>query len=351
MDIYKVPEDRRYWVVRADSGRYFEHFIEHGVIALSHLNFFEPNQNRENLSLIDKDKLKDIFKRYKEASPSEEEKHRVLSHRRQIESFIYEMNVGDWVMTIGHNIVQFGRIVGKPFMKNEPLSIERSGKKRRVISMDMRLRRKVVWGPSIERYRLPFSVLSSLKANQTLFCLDSKWEAIYNTLYPAFIRNETLYLSARINTHEKIKNHYVSSLFRLLDETEVIGKSFAEGNIDFDFEEVFADYVENNKLSITTKAQFHSPGEILNSIPLLGDLLGSLGTNWATYIFFAYGMLFGNKKIGWDGIVDLETRQKFWNMILDRMKKNRAEEVVRELQIELPQSDTKALEDVSKDQT
>lgn len=38
MQIYEVPENRRYWVVRADSGRFYDHFVNHGIIALAHLN-------------------------------------------------------------------------------------------------------------------------------------------------------------------------------------------------------------------------------------------------------------------------------------------------------------------------
>jgi hypothetical protein len=36
MKIYKIPEEKRYWVVRAESGRYFDHFIKYGVVALGH---------------------------------------------------------------------------------------------------------------------------------------------------------------------------------------------------------------------------------------------------------------------------------------------------------------------------
>ncbi|QSV13417.1 hypothetical protein [Photobacterium ganghwense] len=41
MNIFEVPKQRRYWLVRADSGRYYDHFTNTGIIALSHLNKLE----------------------------------------------------------------------------------------------------------------------------------------------------------------------------------------------------------------------------------------------------------------------------------------------------------------------
>ena len=41
MEIYQVPDEKRYWVVRAESGRYYDHFTKYGVVALGHLNCIE----------------------------------------------------------------------------------------------------------------------------------------------------------------------------------------------------------------------------------------------------------------------------------------------------------------------
>ena len=37
MKIYEVPSDRRYWVVRAEGGLYYDHFTKNGLMALGHL--------------------------------------------------------------------------------------------------------------------------------------------------------------------------------------------------------------------------------------------------------------------------------------------------------------------------
>lgn len=187
----------------------------------------------------------------------------------------------------------------------------------------------------------------SLKANQTVFNVDAKWDAIYHTLYPAFRRENKLFLSAKITTEQAIKNHNISIIFKILDEVEIIGKEIARGANSGNFEQIISTYIETDALTITTKAQFHSPGDIWNAIT---GVAGNLDLDhWATYTMTAYSMIFGNQKIGFDGLIDIETRKKLWDLVIDRIKKNKAEKVVEALQIKLPQIDTSKLEDSTKD--
>ena len=128
------------------------------------------------------------------------------------------------------------------------------------------LRRKVSWGPTVSRKSLPFGLARSLRANQAFFNIDSHWEAIHHTLYPAFIKGDNLYLSAQINTEKRVSNHSVATFLTFLDEIEVISKE-ADGKLKSEkFDEVFHEYANNDKLTTTTKAEFHSPGEIWNAI-------------------------------------------------------------------------------------
>lgn len=347
MNIYRVPDERRYWAVRAESGQYFDHFTSYGIIALAHLNLLELEDSTEESPPFDWSTLRGNFLRHKDVSNNS--KNKTSSHLAQVQSFLYDMNVGDWVVTVGHGAVRFGRIVGKAFIKKDIVTFVYDIQTGRKVDMNMHLRRHVEWGPSIARKDLPFGLLLSLKANQTLFSLDTKWDAIYHTLYPAFLRDDTLYLSAKIKTKNNIKNHSVSAIFKLLDEIEVIGKEFSEKGVIDNFDEVFSGYIDQDELSITTKAQFHSPGEIWNAITAAAGHVNI--NNWATYTVTAYGMLFGNNKMGFDGLIDLDTRRKIWDLVIERIKKNRAEKVVDSLQLELPKLDTSKLENNSKDKT
>tara|TARA_B100001250_G_C19753200_1_gene768816 strand:- start:329 stop:1378 length:1050 start_codon:yes stop_codon:yes gene_type:complete len=346
MKIYDVPGQRRYWVVRAEAGRYFDHFIHYGLVALGHLNRLNIQDCVNADAILGWEDLKERY----EASQGalDNSKQQTSSHLAQVRSFLYEMSVGDWVVTVGRGGVRFGRIVGRPAIKKEKLVVLLGPDGSRSESMEMHLQRAVVWGPGLSRGNLPYGLQLSLKANQTVFSLDAKWDAIYHSLYPAFTRDGKLFLSAKIRKKEDIRNHDISTIFRLLDEVEIIGKEMALRGHLGDFENSYAEYIDQNKLTNTTKAQFHSPGDIWNAISgTVGNLAPS---EWIPYTVLAYAMLFGNQKLGFDGLVDLQTRQKIWDLILQRLKANRADNVVDSVQLELPKIDTSALEDHSKDQ-
>lgn len=346
MEIYQVPEDRNYWVVRAESGRYYDHFTKYGVVALSHLNCIEPENTPDGQKFCpDEGELSDLFKKYHDSK--EHKKQSTSVQLTQIKSFIYDMSVGDWVVTVGNGFVRFGRIVSNAYIANEPLTVVYDLETGRKVQMDFKLRRSVIWGPSISRKELPYGLFQSLKSNLTVFSLNRHWQAVYHSLYPAFMRDGQLYLSSKIRSDKEIKNYSVSAILNLLNEVEVIGKELAKGKELNGFEGLYGEYIDNDELTITTKAQFHSPGDIWNTISAaVGDM-----DSWATYTVAAYAMLFGNQKLGFDGIIDLKTRQKIWDIVLQRLQANKAEKVVDSLQLEMPKANTEKLEDSSRDQS
>lgn len=344
--IYEVPKERRYWVVRAEGGKYYDHFTRHGLIALEHINCLDVQETTEgNVFSPNKIELNTAFRYYHERKRNK--KQRASAQLAQVNSFVYEMSVGDWVVTVGYNSIRFGRIISGPFVKKDVVTVIYDQETGRKVDMDFNLRRQVQWGPSLSRKSLPYGLMSSLKANQTVFCLDKNCEAVYHSLYPAFYKDNQLFLSAKINSRENIKNYSVTAIFNLLNEIEIIGKELVLGNSLDNFDDIYTRYIDEDRLSITTKAQFHSPGDIWNTIsPLLENV--DLN-NWSTYTVTAYSMLFGNSKLGFDGLVDLDTRKKLWGIMIERIKANKAEKVVESLKLEMPRTDTSKLEDSSND--
>jgi len=345
VEIYTIPEERRYWVVRADNGKYYEHFTRYGIIALGHLDGLNLSESGNNIFQPNTSSIEDSLKKLHESL--ELKNRRTSTHLNQVKSFLREMKVGDWVLTVGSHAIRFGRIIGAPRLDKTPLPIIYDEETGRKVVLEYNLRRKVAWGPSIKRNILPFGLLGSLKANQTLFNIDYQWDAVYHSLYPAFKRGKDLYLSARINTENKVKNYSVVSLLNMLNEIEVISKELENGISPSNFDQIFKTYASNNQITVTTKAEFHSPGEIWNAIS--AGLAGSLDT-WPTYAVIAYAMLFGHKKLGFDGIIDLETRQKLWSLVINRMKNNNIENVVNDLELSFPNAKTEKLETDEKDE-
>ncbi|MEJ2043237.1 MAG: hypothetical protein P8X74_01075 [Reinekea sp.] len=121
--------------------------------------------------------------------------------------------------------------------------------------------------------------MSSLRANQTVFNVDKHWEAIYHSLYPAFSKEDDLYLSLKIRQEKEINNYSVVQILSFLNEIEVIAKEL-EGNLGPDnFEKLFAQYVVSDLLTLTTKAQFNSPGDIWNKIDFSVNIKAGIWRN------------------------------------------------------------------------
>lgn len=342
MRIYSVPESRRYWVVRAEGGAYFEHFRRFGFIALGHLNIAELKATEDFKAAYNWDSVAKLIN--SKLLFDKKSRRSAQVNISQAKTFIYDINPGDWVITVGNQRILFGRVSGHAYIEPSPAVIVYDPKSDRKHEMNLHLRRSVQWGPSIGRDELPFGLLRSLRANQTIFSLDKNWEAIHHTLYPAFRRGDKLYLSSKIQTKSAIKNHSIATIFRLLDELELIGQQPSLIDNPDQFDAVFAEYINSGAPTITTKASFHSPGEIWNAITAIAGSIKDID-NWAYMTVAGYSMLFGNSKLGFDGIIDIETRRKLWDLIISRVKKNNAEKVVEALSLELPKIDTSKLED------
>lgn len=343
MEIYNVPEERRYWVVRADGGRFYDHFVEYGIIALGHLDILELPEHGDNPFVPDQIPLaQKLFEKHQSEG---KKKGTTTSHVNQIKAFIKGMKVGDWVMTIGRRAVRFGRITGTPRLNRKPLGVRYGKKLERVVEMPHNLRRSVAWGPAIKRDSLPFGLLTSMKARQAVFNVNQHWEAIHHSLYPAFMYKDELYLSIRIGTDERINNYHISSLLSYMNEVEVIAKYATEETSPEDFDSFFKEHAMTRGVSTTTKAQFHSAGEIWTAIqagiaqyPVTMTILGG------------YILLFGNKLTGFDGLVDIETRRKIWDLLLSRFEKKEMGRIASSLKLSKPQLNTSVLESDEKDE-
>jgi len=342
MDIYEVPEDRRYWVVRANQSLYYDHFTRYGVIAVGHLNSLDIKvEDQESFSPDEKDLKSSVSKGsdLKGAKKAQESKN-----FNQLKNFIFNINVGDWVVTVRDSSLRFGIIESEPYIDNTPLEIIYDIEKGRSVEMDYLLRRKVTWGPTIQRKKMPYGLVTSLGSQLTVFNIDKHWEAIYHSLYPAFIKNDELFLSLKIRAEEEISNYSIVQILHFMNEVEVIAKEFGNNLTEDNFEELFRCYAEQNLFTLTTKAQFHSPGDIWNKIIIPNVKKGKK----ASVALIVYAMIFGNSQLGMDGVLDLETRQKIWDLALKRMAENNIEQTVKNLELAKPSYDTKPLESMDE---
>lgn len=369
--IPEVPESRKHWVVRAEGGRYYSNFTKHGVIAIGHLDRLNiQNKNKGDPFFSD---LDHIYTRMKEAAPKDSPRNSVTVSFHQVDLFISKMKIGDWIITVGDDSIRYGRIVSQPYINHEKITVVHDQKSDRKTEMELSLRRDVSWGPTIRRKSLPYGLIQTLRANQTVFSIQRHLEAIYHTIYPAFLYQQKLHLSTSINREEKIPNQSVTTLFRTLSEVEIlsslvyVAEKLSDSelsefrNLPKSKEEVAAfvrNEMENADLTLSTKANFHSPGEVWNMVelapilssiqPVVLDFLKDVG-GWAASYYPIHSFIFGNSKLGIGAILDPGTKQQILAAVIEYLKEKRQNKALSKLNLSEPKKDTEALESDEKD--
>lgn len=339
IDLYKVPSERRHWVVRAEGGHYAPQFLTYGVIAVGHIDAalkvippFPPA--KANWSTVHTAILQE---RQREGMRL----GRIKSLVSQARTFTNEIAVGDWVLTPEAGVFRVGVVTGDAYWSDESLVIStRTGQSEMASHF---LRRTVKWGPSIHKNEFSSPLRRSLSAIQTVFSVDEHWESIYHAIFPAFTRDDSLYLSARVNSTAALLNLDVASFLLVLSDMELIAREVESGLDEQNFDQRLDEARNNGELTLATKAEFYSPGDIWAQLVAGANAIGP-GDSWMIKVVVAYGMLFGNSKLGFEGLIDVKLRHKIANLMIARIKKRRADKSVENMEMTLPNKDTKSIE-------
>lgn len=278
-----VDPKKNYWVIRADGGAYFNKFIEESFVALSHI---------DNLGLTTNKIDNQILNSFSRLLPAQKKGFR----QNQVFRFIDKIKINDWVITIGKKEIAIGMIVSAPYLDGSGFPNK---------EYYLGLRRKVIWNTTIKRDILPYDLQVALKCNQSLFSITKYHESLYHTLFPFFIKGSKVHASIKIRAQSNIKTRDVINLFELIDEIDI----FCHKLID-----------SENSMPSFVKAQFKSPGDIW-------AIYNDIKTNVPSEVFWIIGTyiaIFGNKLIGFDGVLDKDSKKRILEFALKKLedKKN-----------------------------
>ncbi|PCD90316.1 hypothetical protein [Vibrio mediterranei] len=333
-EIYEVPANRRYWMVRSSGGHYYNHFTSNNCIGIGHLNVLDLDSCQAGQLRSTETELKHAL-RLKGFEKKRFDKH--ARQLRQAAKFIHEMAIGDWIVTVGQAGYRFGVITSAAYIEREPVVLE--GEHRGFTGdADMHLRRNVNWGPVIRREHVPYGLAQAFKARQTVTCLDEHWQALCHTLYPVFAQRDELYLSVKIGTDKPVGSYSMGVLLTLFSEIEVLAKQITE-DADFNaqqFDDVFKHYLNNGLLSVSNKAQYASPGDVW--LKFLAE------HKYWLHICLASSVLFGNDLMGLEGFVPDETQKQLWDMVIERLGELDAVDSLQSLELSVPEFETRTLE-------
>ena len=337
--VFEPPINRRYWVVKADAGKHYETFISNSLIAIGHFNHFAIGIDNSNPFVATSNEIKKRMTTRKEG-----ENHVNPNNFGQVNSFVNEIKIGDWVITKTLKHIRVGQVTSAARVDNKVVkhTINKGQTYEREVKLDFILKRSVCWGPEIKMRHISAGMLNSLRSPMTLYNIDQHMGSICYTLYPFFKINNSLHLSIKINSEEEISNYYLTKVFSYLNELEFISQVDL-GNEDLS--EIYQSFIDEGIFNLTTQASFHSPGDIWVKILFPS---GQPKTNMAKALLI-YSMMFGNHQLGIDGVLDLQSRQKVWDTVIERVDMKVMKSTVEKLNLTMPKYETENIEVISDD--
>ena len=198
LQIVEIPKKTKYWIVRADGGRYTNDFYFNNKVSIDgeniHLNKVDDNYSRFREYLIEQN-----LKQDKEASIQS-----ISSRARKIHNFVKNINKDDVVMTPFKESNQFllGIVASNAAVYSQK-DLDRLEKQRNKdinnypISKNT-LYRDVKWLRVVDRHEIDPSLLYTLRMHQAVINLENNIHHIDKLISPLYIKEEHLVLSTRV---------------------------------------------------------------------------------------------------------------------------------------------------------
>ena len=246
-----IPAEKRYWLIRTQSGSLYETFRTNGFVGLEHneVPLFLLNTIRNTTSNDDSKTLAAIRNRVRsvhEQIASEEEgvdlrKSGLISS--QIFRFVYETKKNDTVIipSYGSEIISFGEFIESHIGEFTPEENRRFG-------VDMILKKRVRWVKDILRRDLDPYLYKMFTAHQAIFDAGGYAEIIERSLHDFFVLDEEAHIIINVETENEIP---ATDLFGLGSEILRLVDAFAaENQLD----------ISSNQLQVSINV--NSPGKI-----------------------------------------------------------------------------------------
>jgi len=212
IDMENINENRHYWLVRTESGKFYSDFIRDNYIAIGWNEFTDKSD------FINK-KMNEGMKEKILASYPENQPGRIYS---QIRRFIYDIAIGDVVMIPNENSkkISFGIVEGD--LVNRNLGEEEDG---------FIKSRKIKWIKTVDRDNLDPYLFKMMQAQQAINKADEYAHFIDRTMYSFFKKGEESFLILPVKKEDDIPAYDLSNFITsLVDTINVINHLENEGD-------------------------------------------------------------------------------------------------------------------------
>lgn len=237
-----VPDTREYWLVRTQSGKLYDNFIEHGFVAIDHERLTLKMLYDLKKSHPNEKEFKDKIKSQLEFLYKGEDINPALA-ASQIIKFVYHLKKNDIVIipSEGSNRISFGIIKDTAIPEMSQQDLKRTG-------CEYKKRKTIEWIKTTKKNQLDPYLYKMLVSHQAITNANNYSQEIERNLSNFFIKNSEGNLVLSV---QKSSDIGAFSLFQtgyyLLNQLSSFAK---ENNIQIDLD------------SIDIKTYLNSPGKI-----------------------------------------------------------------------------------------
>ncbi|HEM3626012.1 TPA: hypothetical protein U1C30_000670 [Streptococcus suis] len=236
IELVELNANARYWLVRADGGRYYDHFKYHNFISVHH-NEMTLEKLQTSTLLLTREKTLDHYKRQIAETHKNDNwsKHQVTFAAKRLYNFIEEMEVGDFVIVPSYksNYFLIGQINSgvKEITPKTNLTLNHGFD----MTSDFK-RRKVKWINEVPRRKInPKFLYSTLTMHHSIMEVTKHAQYIDGLISPLYLKNGKLHLKLNVNTQKSITAQMWRSLYSVIDtfRNEEVGEEItATANVE-----------------------------------------------------------------------------------------------------------------------
>lgn len=372
---------QRIWLVRGEQGRLFDHFREHSVISIGHLDSFYDHRVDGKNSIPSDETIRKLILNDPKFRDGSSKSPKLTSsgtkHYNQILHFLRDIQKGDIILTINHSDVMFGVCTSSAaVLRSRPLKVKNSDGKYSRIELNHRVRKAVSWGPTVRRSAIGGELKKAFQSRQTVVKLSHHWRDVLGLIYPFVYDGKRVHFSTHIGRPGDISGKIVGRLFDNLADVQIIFDEILKGQLTDDFvNDLLGDKLPWSNYKLTAKAQFMSPGDVYSSVSIPNFVSPILALKIVSLIFLLNSGVvqaadvqaqLSDGKSGIhlylpDGLIDERSVKRAGPKNLDRLLGQFAEansaglekiqvqkkvaQVKKHLRVSIPEHDTSDLED------
>lgn len=325
--IPNIPKNRRYWLVRTQSGKYYDSFIEYNYIAIGHneVPYSKILELRKEAKDDEKETLKKLKDFCKKKYPEELRPGLIAN---QILKFIYAIKKGDIVIIPSESseYIAIGEIQQTPILEITDSDIAKT-------ECPYTKRKKIKWIKKQRRSSLDPYLYKLMQAHQAINDINDYDDVIERTINNFYIKNGEANVILDVRTQDKISAVELFQLGHYL---------LSYTNDYFNYSKINADIND-----ISVKLNLNSPGKIqLNSKKIRSVFMMALIIN---------GLFGGGLKLNYKGLnIDVGSHDGLIKSVInyqnnkhDREMADKILESLDSLQIKEPDDIIKLLKQAS----